>query len=540
MADTKISGLPASTTPLAGTEVLPIVQSGTTKQVSVANLTAGRDIVINTLTVGLGSGQVATNTVVGSAALNSNTTGTLNAVFGQYSLVANTTGLSNSGFGWYTLGGNTTGSSNTAVGDRALFSNTTASNNTAVGYQALQANTTANNNTAVGYQAGYTNSTGTGNTFVGNLAGYFTTTNIVTAVGSGALYTNTTGNNDAFGFHALFANTTGNANGAFGGNVLAANTTGNYNTAFFGLQSNTTGSSNSAFGLQALQANTTASNNTAVGYQAGYSNTTGANNAFFGYQAGYSNTTGVSNTFNGLQAGYSNTTGTNNTIVGYQAGFYITTGTKNTIIGCYNGNFGGLDIRTASNYIVLSDGDGNPLIVSGPSFFSLNGINADGNLGGTPTTTTLSANLNDGVRINTPGGSYWNKAGNGIVIAFRNSGSTAGNISQSGTTTSYNGTSDYRLKKNVKPLIGALETVAKLKPCTFDWIYDNRSDNGFIAHELQEVLPNAVVGIKDAVREDGEIEPQGIDPRLIVATLTAAIQELKVEVDSLKQQLGAK
>ena len=100
---------------------------------------------------------------------------------------------------------------------------------------------------------------------------------------------------------------------------------------------------NTAVGASALGANTTASSNTAVGYQAGYQLTTGGTNQLFG-----------------VQAGYALTTGTGNFLAGYGAGGAITTGSKNTIVGNYNGNQGGLDIRTASNYIVLSDGDGNP------------------------------------------------------------------------------------------------------------------------------------------------------------------------------------
>ena len=86
---------------------------------------------------------------------------------------------------------------------------------------------------------------------------------------------------------------------------------------------------------------------------------------FVGFQAGYSKTTGGNNVFIGTQAGYSATTGTGNTFVGPNdstsgSGFAVTTGSKNTIIGGYTGNQGSLDIRTANNYIVLSDGDGNP------------------------------------------------------------------------------------------------------------------------------------------------------------------------------------
>jgi hypothetical protein len=189
---------------------------------------------------------------------------------------------------------------------------------------------------------------------------------------------NTTGDfNTAVGRASLFVNTTGANNTAVGGNALVANTTGGSNTGIGvqALSGNTTGGSNTSLGYQSLLSNTTASNNTAVGYQAGYTNTTGAYNTFIGYQAGYTSnaTTNGLNVAVGVTAGYSLTTGTNNTFVGAQGnvagcGYYVTTGSKNTILGGYNGNQGGLDIRTASNHIVLSDGDGNPrLILDGPN-----------------------------------------------------------------------------------------------------------------------------------------------------------------------------
>ena len=79
---------------------------------------------------------------------------------------------------------------------------------------------------------------------------------------------------------------------------------------------------------------------------------------------------------------------------------------------------------------------------------------------------------------------------------------------------------------------------SKLKPVTYDWIADKSKGQGFIAHELQAVVPECVTGEKDAVDADGKPVYQGIDTSFLVATLTAAIQELKAEVDSLKQQLG--
>jgi hypothetical protein len=126
----------------------------------------------------------------------------------------------------------------------------------------------------------------------------------------------------------------------------------------------------------------------------------------------------------------------------------------------------------------------------------------------------------------------------GIVVFYRN-GTNVGNISVTGSDTTYNTASDYRLKENIVPMTGALATVAQLKPCTYTWKSDGSSGQGFIAHELQSVVPKCVTGDKDAVNEDGSISPQGIDTSFLVATLTAAIQELKAELDTTKARLAA-
>jgi hypothetical protein len=107
-----------------------------------------------------------------------------------------------------------------------------------------------------------------------------------------------------------------------------------------------------------------------------------------------------------------------------------------------------------------------------------------------------------------------------------------GSITTTASTTSYNITSDYRLKENVAPMTGALAKVSQLKPCTYKWKINGSNGQGFIAHELAEVVPDCVTGEKDAVDADGNIRPQGIDTSFLVATLTAAIQELKATVDA--------
>jgi len=248
MADLKISALPASTTPLAGTEILPIVQSATTRQVSVANLTAGRAVSALSFTAsGLTSGRVTY-------------AGTAGVLQDSANLLYSGTDLTVYGI---TVGRGANAQANTAIGASALAVNVGGYNNTAVGSSTLQANLSGVANTVIGNSAMSLNQSGSSNT----------------AIGSSALTYNLSGsNNVAIGEQSLY----------FGGSFTAS------------------------------------SNNTAVGNSSLYE-----------------------------------CRGNQNTAIGYQSGNLLTTGTKNVILGSYSGNNGSLDIRTSSNNIVLSDGDGN-------------------------------------------------------------------------------------------------------------------------------------------------------------------------------------
>jgi hypothetical protein len=117
-------------------------------------------------------------------------------------------------------------------------------------------------------------------------------------------------------------------------------------------------------------------------------------------------------------------------------------------------------------------------------------------------------------------------------IIFTNPSGTAGSITTNLLTTTYATTSDYRLKENVAPMTGALAKVSQLKPVTYKWKNHEEVSQGFIAHELAEVCPDAVVGKKDAVDENDNPQYQSIDTSFLVATLTAAIQELNAKVDA--------
>ncbi len=121
-----------------------------------------------------------------------------------------------------------------------------------------------------------------------------------------------------------------------------------------------------------------------------------------------------------------------------------------------------------------------------------------------------------------------------IFVGFYNAfGTNTGAIRSGGSTTSYVTSSDYRLKENVQPLVNALDKVMALNPVSYTW-KSGGDDNGFIAHELQLILPNAVSGEKDAVNEDDTINPQGVDYGRLTPILTAALQEAIAEIQSLK------
>jgi len=445
--------------------------------------------------------------------------------------LTNCTGLPNAGLtnSSITIGGTAIAlgaSSSTITNDLSISGLTVGkgggavSTNTAVGASALGANTTGANNTAIGNSSASAITTGVENVAIGSLSlNTATTASYNTVMGLRSAYSSTSATeNVAIGYYSLNASTTGSTNVAVGASSL---------------RFNTTGSSNAAFGHQALLSNTTASNNTAVGYQALYSTTTAGFITALGYQAGYSATSGYS-LYVGNQAGY-NTTGAGNTFVGansssgFGAGYAVTTGGANTILGGYSGNQGGLDIRTASNYIVLSDGAGNPRqYMNGSGQASWGSPMIDGFL-----------------NLKWAGQSYigmvYNNTdtfGSSANIRFKNNGTTVGDITSTTSATSYNTSSDYRLKHDVQPMVNALAKISQLKPVTYKWNIDASFGQGFIAHELQEVFPDAVHGEKDAVEEDGSIKPQGIDTSFLVATLAASIQELKTIVDAQAAEIA--
>jgi hypothetical protein len=116
----------------------------------------------------------------------------------------------------------------------------------------------------------------------------------------------------------------------------------------------------------------------------------------------------------------------------------------------------------------------------------------------------------------------------------------------SSNSISYTTTSDYRLKNNIQPMTYGLNKISALKPVTYSWNVDNTYGEGFIAHELKEIIPSAVIGEKDGFDANDNPAYQSVDYSKIVVHLVAAVQELSVKVDTqaeeianLKSKIGA-
>ena len=200
-------------------------------------------------------------------------------------------------------------------------------------------------------------------------------------------------------------------------------------------------------------------------------------------------------------------------------------------------------------------------------------IDSSGNLlVGTTSTTLYSATTGGGMHFNPNGPTtiartsnaaclILNKTNSGFgpIQQFRRNGTTVGEIQVSTSSTSYNTSSDYRLKENVVPLTGATERLKQLNPTRFNFISDaDTTVDGFLAHEVSDIVPEAITGTKDGTTteeyvitpavtdESGEIvteavigtrevpEYQGIDQSKLVPLLVATIQELEARITALE------
>lgn len=183
--------------------------------------------------------------------------------------------------------------------------------------------------------------------------------------------------------------------------------------------------------------------------------------------------------------------------------------------------YSGISFVTNSTNQGFFDVYGN-LLIGGMSAYNFNYTGNGVQIGGSNSSYTIVSSKSTTANTN--------------QIAFNNPNGNVGSINTSGSNTIYATSSDYRLKENVKPMTNGLETISSLNPVIYNWIVDKTVGEGFIAHELQSVIPHAVSGEKDAVNEDGSIKPQGVDYSMIVVHLVAAIQELEARLAALESK----
>ena len=232
------------------------------------------------------------------------------------------------------------------------------------------------------------------------------------------------------------------------------------------------------------------------------------------------------------------------------------TGGANRVVDVYGSGSSAINFHNATSGTTATDGGvigqyGSDLVLYnyeagiiqfGTSNAERARIDSSGNLLVGKTNTT---GVNAGAVLTPSGGFTITRTGTSAsdqVIFYRGTAGSevyVGTITTTGTATSYVTSSDYRLKNTIAPMTGALAKVAALKPVTYKWNADGSDGEGFIAHELAEVVPQCVTGEKDAVDEDGNPKYQGIDTSFLVATLTAAIQELSAQVTQLQADVAA-
>jgi len=181
--------------------------------------------------------------------------------------------------------------------------------------------------------------------------------------------------------------------------------------------------------------------------------------------------------------------------------------------------------------------------------------------------TTADFGATAGCELDSIGLGFFTRAGAGVIanrltvdgpaIILKRAGTDVGSIDVTASATSYNTSSDYRLKENVTPIQGAADVVMAMQPCTYTAKADGLWYDGFLAHELQEIHPRAVQGTKDAMQdEEYEITPateteeavmgtrsvpdmQSVDYSKLTPILTAALQEALTEIAALKVRVAA-
>jgi hypothetical protein len=167
-------------------------------------------------------------------------------------------------------------------------------------------------------------------------------------------------------------------------------------------------------------------------------------------------------------------------------------------------------------------------------------IDSSGNVGIGETSVASKLHIKSDGAVNACARMNNTEAGTGSsnTVIFQRNGTNIGFITATGTATGYVTSSDYRLKENVVYNLNGIERVKLLKPARFNFIVEpNKIVDGFIAHEVSEIVPEAIHGTKDQIDSEGNPVHQGIDQSKLVPLLTGALQEAIAKIESLEARL---
>ena len=195
-------------------------------------------------------------------------------------------------------------------------------------------------------------------------------------------------------------------------------------------------------------------------------------------------------------------------------------------------SFGYAGSNSDDNYLGLGFHGGLRARLSRWGSFSLN------------TNTTSFGGFRSRFIISSPAATEWgavlrntSNSNNRVVIFYDLNGNDKGGITFGTGTTAFNTSSDYRLKKDITPFTNGLELINKIKPVRYKWKDSNLDAEGFIAHELQEILPLCVTGNKDELNNDGSIKAQSIDYGKLTPVLVSAVQNLTNKNSYLENEI---
>ena len=234
-----------------------------------------------------------------------------------------------------------------------------------------------------------------------------------------------------------------------------------------------------------------------------------------------------------IQANFNGTAHLESGVGGSGGGFAITTGHFLTFNHQPYANRG-TDTNLTERMRILSDGavciNATSRPVVGTEFLGVQGGSASNSVG-----IAAAVSHNEGIPFFASNSSN-SFADRLMRFAAGSGGDVRGTIIFNGSAMVYGGTSDYRLKENITSISDGITKLKSLNPINFNWIKDETNTNimGFLAHEVQAVMPEAVAGKKDAVDSKGKEDYQEMDYGRITPLIVAALQEAIARIEILE------